>query len=65
MKKLTNKEKCSLAIKMNDYYLRKMTVTMGLLVDAGATSHIIREAKKFKNYDQTFQSENHYIKLTS
>ena len=37
---------------------------MELLVNTNATSHTIREKKKFKNYDQTFQPENHYIKLT-
>ena len=36
---------------------------MGLLVDAGTTSYTIRDVKKFKNYNQTFQPENHYIKL--
>ena len=34
------------------------------MVDAGVTSHIIRDAKKFKNYDQTFKPENNYMVLT-
>ena len=63
MKKVADVEESLFTFKMDDYYLRKMTIPMGLLVNAGATSHIIRDTKKFKNYDQTFQPENHYIKL--
>ena len=54
MKKAADVEECSFAFKMDDYYLRKIIVLTGLLVNTGATSHIIRNAKKFKNYDQTF-----------
>ena len=63
MKSLAYAKESSFAFKMDDYYLRKTTVPMGLLVNAGATSHIARDAKKLKNYDQTFQPENHNIEL--
>ena len=33
------------------------------MVNAEATSRIIRDAKKLKNYNQTFQLENYYIEL--
>ena len=63
MKKAEDVEECSLAFETNDYYQRKITVLTGLMADLGATSHIIRDAKKFKYYDQTFQSENRYMEL--
>ena len=36
------------------YYTRKTTVPTGLTINTEATSHIIRDAKKFKNHNQTF-----------
>ena len=56
-------EECSFALKIDDHYLKKITVSTRLLVDAVATPHIIRDGKKFKNYDQTFQPENYNIGL--
>lgn len=35
----------------------------GLMVDTGATSHIITDLKKFKQFDDKFQPEKHYIEL--
>ena len=49
MKKVDMEES---SFKIDDYYPRK-TISTGLMVDAGVTSHIIRDAKKFKNYNQT------------
>ena len=63
MKKVADLEESSFTFKVDGYYPRKMTVPTELMVDAGATSHIIKDAKKLKNYDQTFQLENHYMKL--
>ena len=34
-----------------------------LLVDCGATSHIITDESLFKNFDQSFNSEQHHIEL--
>ena len=34
-----------------------------LLVDTGATSHIISDIDKFKNLDENFDSSNHFIEL--
>ncbi|KAM3868963.1 uncharacterized protein ACN63O_006328 [Diretmus argenteus] len=35
----------------------------GLMVDAGATSHIITDGARFKRFDDTFQPENHVMEL--
>ena len=35
----------------------------GLMVDTGATSHIITDIEKFKNFDNTFQPEKHVLEL--
>ena len=55
MKNVAEVEENSLAFKIDDYYSKKTTIPTRLMVDAGATSHIIRDAKKAKIYDQTFQ----------
>ena len=56
-------EECLFAFIMDEYYSKKIIEFMGLLVDEGATSHISRDSKKFKIYNQTFQPENHYMEL--
>lgn len=50
---------------LNDYP-QKTVPLKELMVNAGATSHIIKlkVIKKFKRYDDTFQSENHHMELT-
>ena len=63
MKKVIDVEESSFAFKIDDYYLRNTTVPTGLMVDTGAAAHIIKDAKKLKNYNQTFQPENNNIKL--
>lgn len=35
----------------------------GLMVDTGATSHIITDITKFKNFDDTFKPETHCVEL--
>lgn len=35
----------------------------GLMVDTGATSHIITDIRKFRKFDPTFQPEKHFIEL--
>ena len=61
MKKAADMEEC--LFKMNDFYVRKTTVLTRLPVDTGATTCIIRDAKKLKNYDRTCQLENCYMEL--
>ena len=34
-----------------------------LLVDTGATAHILNEKSKFLKFDHKFKTENHYIEL--
>ena len=33
------------------------------MVDAGATSHIIKDINKFKTFYDFFQSDNHFLEL--
>ena len=33
------------------------------MVDTGATSHIIRDIERFKNFDDSFKPDNHFIEL--
>ena len=47
MKKVADVEESLFVFKMDDYYQRKTTVPTRLLVDAGATSRIIRDERKF------------------
>ncbi|KAJ8391013.1 hypothetical protein AAFF_G00097910 [Aldrovandia affinis] len=35
----------------------------GLMVDTGATSHIIKDIAKFKKFDDRFQAETHCVEL--
>ncbi len=35
----------------------------GIMVDAGATSHIVNDIRKFKNVDSSFQPETHSVEL--
>ncbi|XP_057695561.1 uncharacterized protein LOC130917843 [Corythoichthys intestinalis] len=35
----------------------------GLMVDTGATSHIITDVTKFKSFQETFKPENHSVEL--
>ncbi len=36
---------------------------MGLMIDTGATSHIITDISRFKKFDEGFQSETHFMEL--
>lgn len=35
----------------------------GIMVDAGATSHIVNDIRKFKSLDDLFQPETHSVEL--
>lgn len=35
----------------------------GIMVDAGATSHIVSDIRKFKSFDSSFQPETHSVEL--
>lgn len=35
----------------------------GIMVDGGATSHIVNDIEKFKSFDDTFQPESHSVEL--
>ena len=34
-----------------------------IMVDTGASSHIIRDIERFKNFNDSFQPNNHFIEL--
>ena len=36
----------------------------GLMVDEGATSHLIKDISKFKTFDVSFHPDNHFIELS-
>ena len=56
-KKVADVEESSFTFKIDNDNPRKVTIP------TGATSHVISDAKKFKNYDQTFQPENYNMEL--
>ncbi|XP_028297264.1 zinc finger protein 761-like [Gouania willdenowi] len=41
----------------------RITKAKGLMVDTGATSHIINDVAKFKSFDDTFKPETHCVEL--
>ncbi|KAJ8400356.1 hypothetical protein AAFF_G00397390 [Aldrovandia affinis] len=43
--------------------LRRGVKMTGLMVDTGATSHIITDIAKFKKFDDRFQAETHCVEL--
>lgn len=57
------------AFKMTDGETGTRQVTVGsiqergLMVDTGATSHIITDESKFKDFDTTFRTERHSVEL--
>ena len=52
----------SLVFKINDQQ-QKTVIRKGHVVDAGATSLIIKDISKFKTFDDSFQPDNPFIKL--
>ena len=50
------------AFKASDFQERGWNLR-GLMVDTGATLHIVTDIGKFKKFDNTFQSEKHFIEL--
>ena len=61
-KQATDTEEHTFVFKLDEYQMRELK-HKGLMVDTGATSHIIRDIGKFKNFDNTFQAEKHVIEL--
>ena len=56
-------EGSSFVFKINDRPQRTVE-SKRIMVDTGATSHIIRDIARFKNFDDSFQPDNHFIELT-
>ena len=52
----------SLVFKINDRPQRTVE-SKRIMVDTGSTSHIIKDIERFKNFDDLFQPDNHFIEL--
>lgn len=61
-KQATDVEDHSFVFKVRDSPVTGVT-HKGLMVDTGATSHIITNIDKFKRFDETFQPKDHFVEL--
>ena len=57
-------EDSSFVFKINDQQ-QKTVIRKGLMVDAGANLHIIKDISKFKTFDNSFDPDNHFIEMAS
>ena len=55
-------EDSSFVFKINNRPQRTVE-SKRIMVDTEATSHIMRDIERFKNFDDSFQSDNHFIDL--
>ena len=55
-------EDSSFVFKINDRPQRTIE-SKRIMVDTGAPSHIIKDIERFKNFDDSFQPDNHFIEL--
>lgn len=62
MKQITNTDNHKFAFKISDCQVREL-IQKELMVDTGATPHIIMDIEKSKTFDELFQLENHSIEL--
>ena len=53
-------ENISFVFEINDRPQRTIE-SKKIMVDTGATSHIIKDIERFKNFDDSFQPDNHFI----
>ena len=60
--KAATEEDCSFVFKINDRPQRTVE-SKRIMVDTGATSHIIRVIERLKNFDDSFQPDNLFIEL--
>lgn len=63
MKIVADVRKSLFDFKINDDYKQETIIPKRLMFDTEATSHIIKDVKKFKKCNKTFQPEKHYIEL--
>lgn len=64
MKQATDAEDHMFAFKMSDCQTHEGLMTpKGLMLDTGATSHIVTNIEKFKEFDETFKPEEHVVEL--
>ena len=60
--KAAAEEDSSFVFKINDRPQRTVESKRSM-IDTGATSHIIKDIERFKNVDDAFQHDNHFIEL--
>lgn len=64
VKQVADEEECEHAYAFMASHLQPSGLKQrGLMVDTGATSHIITDIEKFTKFDHTFQPEKHFIEL--
>lgn len=64
VKHATEVEDHTFAFKMNDCHTSELK-QKGLIIDTGATSHMVTDIKKFKEFDETLKPEKHIVELAS
>ena len=62
IKAAAEEEDSSFVFKINDRPLRTVE-SKRIIVDTGATSHIIKDIERFKNFGVSIQPDNHFIEL--
>ena len=66
MKSVSNDHSFVFHVSVNlDDCKRKCDDVKTLLVDCGATTHIITDKSKFVEFDETFKPANHFIELAN
>ena len=60
--KAAAEEDSSFVFKINDQPQRTVE-SKRIMVDIGTTSYIIKDIERFKNFDDSFQPDNHFIEL--
>lgn len=58
-------EEQTFVFKASQQFLPVDIIREGLMVDCGATSHIITEKNKFIKFDETFDPKKHYMELAN
>lgn len=62
VKQATDAESHTFAFRISDCQVSGLK-QKGLMVDTGATSHIVTDIGKFKEFDETFKPEKHSVEL--
>lgn len=58
-----HEEEQTFVFKVSQTFLPNNIIRNGLMVDCGATSHILTEKNVFKKFDESFDPKSHYMEL--